>query len=87
MEHRSPSDAGDSDQSLPLELQFQLQRVVDQAEQMDEHELRVALLAAWAGWLTERHALRQSIMERFGAEVVVISPGFLPFECCGLEEG
>jgi len=73
------------DTPLPLEFEFQLKRVADQAQKLDAHQLRHALLCAWSGWLTERHTLQETVKEKVGIQLQVGAVGFLPFECCGVE--
>jgi hypothetical protein len=87
MEWTIPDDpTGEWEQPpLPLELQFQLKRVEDQAAQLEEDELRHALLCAWSGWMTERHTVREWARQKAGVNLQVQTQGFLPYECCGVE--
>lgn len=70
---------------LPLEYEFQIRRVADQSRELNEDQLRTALLCAWSGWMTERALLVTALKDRANIEVHVGAEGFLPFQCCGIE--
>jgi hypothetical protein len=72
------------DNRLPLESQLRLRQVELQAENLNAAQLRECLLAAWSGWLLERHLVNRAI-ETVGVQVDMRVRGYTPAEVCQLE--
>jgi hypothetical protein len=68
-----------SDCRLPLESQFKLALVQQQAQTLDVDQLRTCLLAAWSGWLLERH-LTARALDSVGVQVDLRVQGYTPSE-------
>lgn len=69
------------DQRLPLESQFTLAMVAQQAAGLDAEQLRECLVAAWNGWLLERHLTRQAL-DTVGVQIDLRVMGYTPQEVC-----
>lgn len=74
MEHRY-------DPRLPPEVQVRLRQVELQAEALERDELLRCLMAAWNGWMLERHMTNKAL-ECLGVTVENRLPGFMPAEVC-----
>lgn len=72
------------DNRLPLQSQLKLRQVELQSEHLDAEQLRDCLLAAWSGWLLERH-LTNCAIETVGVQIDLRVRGYTPAEVCGLE--
>ena len=68
-----------NDNRLPLESQFKLALVQQQAQGLKAADLRECLLAAWSGWLLERH-LTGRALEAVGVQVDLRVNGYTPAE-------
>lgn len=68
-----------NDSRLPLESQFKLALVQQQAAELGVEQLRECLLAAWSGWLLERHLTARSL-EAVGVKVDLRVNGYTPAE-------
>jgi hypothetical protein len=74
-------DSAEHDRRLPLEAQLRLRQVELQLEKLNEDQLRQCALAAWDGWLSERHRVKSSL-EFAGIDLQVRATGYTPFEIC-----
>jgi hypothetical protein len=77
-------DSACTDRRLPLEAQLRLRQIELQAEQLDIEQLRECLIAAWGGWLLERHQVRRSL-EYAGIDLAIKATGYTPFEVCQID--
>jgi hypothetical protein len=69
------------DNRLPLEAQFKLALIAQQADRLDEDQLRECLVAAWGGWLLERH-LTSKALDTVGVQIDLRVTGYTPAEIC-----
>jgi hypothetical protein len=74
------------DNRLPLESQFTLRMVEQQAEQLDAEQLRECLVAAWSGWLLERH-LTAKALDTVGVQIDLRVRGYTPTEILNPHSG
>jgi hypothetical protein len=69
---------------FPLEAQLRLRQVELQAEQLNAEQLRDCVVAAWGGWLLERHRVSRAL-ECAGIDLQIKASGYTPFEVCGID--
>lgn len=74
MEHRY-------DPRLPLEFHAKLRQVELQAEQLTREELLRCLMAAWSGWMLDRHMTNKAL-ECLDVTIENRLSGFTPAEVC-----
>ena len=67
---------------LPLEFQLRLRQVELESQHLDAEQLRICLLAAWSGWLLERHLVNSAI-ETVGVHIDLKVGGYTPGEIFG----
>ena len=67
------------DNRIPLEAQLKLRVVEMQSEQLDAEQLRECLLAAWSGWLLERHLINR-VLDSCEISVDLKVKGYTPAE-------
>jgi len=71
------------DNRLPLEAQFKLALIAQQADRLDTGQLRECLVAAWSGWLLERH-LTGKALDTVGVQIDLRVTGYTPAEICSI---
>lgn len=66
---------------LPLEYQARLRQVELEAAGLSRDELFRCLMAAWSGWLTERH-MTSTLLEDVDLAIDIKLRGCTPAEVC-----
>lgn len=69
------------DPRLPPSSHLKLRQVELEAESLSAEQLRRCLLAAWSGWLLERHLVNQ-VLEPMDIQIDTRLRGYTPAEVC-----
>jgi hypothetical protein len=77
-------DSACTDRRLPLEAQLRLRQIELQVEQLNAEQLRDCVVAAWGGWLLERHQVRCAL-DSAGIDLLIKATGYTPFEVCRID--
>jgi len=77
-------DSACTDRRLPLEAQLRLRQIELQVEQLNAEQLRDCVVAAWGGWLLERHQVRLAL-DSAGIDLLIKATGYTPFEVCRID--
>ena len=77
-------DSACTDRRLPLEAQLRLRQIELQVEQLNAEQLRDCVVAAWGGWLLERHQVRLAL-DSAGIDLLIKATGYTPFEICRID--
>ena len=75
----------ETDQHLPVGHQLLLQQVKLQSEGLSAEQLRLCLIAAWRGWLSERVVVQTALFRAGVGLAIELPKGFAPRDVLGLD--